>query len=110
MNIARLLKADDRSGFFKAVTGSSAVWQVPQTQRPECTSLQHQSPPVSAQREYKEHHRKSPPQGVLWVDMIANALIVLVIALASYVFISAKALRTNIEPAVISHSEPSQPR
>ena len=110
MNIARLRKADGPSGFFKAVTGSSAVWQVPQPQRPECTSLQHQSPTISAQREVNDHHRKSPTQGVLWVDMITNALIVIVIASASYVFISAKALRTSIEPAVISYSEPTQPR
>jgi hypothetical protein len=102
MNIARLPKAS----FFKAVTGTSAVWQVPQPQRPECTSLQHQSPTISAQRELNDHRRKSPTQGVLWVDMITNALIVIVIALASYFFISAKALRTNIEPAVISYSEP----
>jgi hypothetical protein len=110
MNIARLQKADDRSGFFKAVTGSSAVWQVPQPQRPECPPLQHQSPTVNAQRTVKDQQRKSPTQGVLWVDMITNALIVILIASASYVFISAKALRTTIEPAVISYSEPSQPR
>lgn len=106
MNIARLPKAIDRSGFFKAVTGTSAGWQIPQPQGPECTSLQHQSPTISAQSEVNDHHRKSPTQGVLWVDMITNALIVIVIALASYFFISAKALRTNIEPAVTSYSEP----
>jgi hypothetical protein len=110
MNIARLLKADERSSFFKAVTGSSAVWQVPQPQRPECTSLQHQSPTVNAQCEVKDRHRKAPTQDILWDDMIANALIVIVIASASYFFISAKALRVNLETAVISYSEPSQPR
>ena len=110
MNIARLSKADDRSDFFKAVTGSSAVWQVPQLHRPESTFLPHQSPTISAQREVKDHHRKSPTQNILWVDMITNALIVIVIASASYVFISAKALRTNLEPAVTSYSEPSQSR
>lgn len=110
MNIARLRKADDRSGFFKAVIGSSAVWQVPQSQRLEYRSLQHQSPTVNAQRPGKDHQRKFPTQDVSWVDMITNALIVILIASASYVFISAKALRTNIEPAVISYSEPSQPR
>jgi hypothetical protein len=109
MNIARLPKADDRSGFFKAVTGSSAVWQVAEPQRPQSTFRQHQSPTISAQLEVKNQHRKSPT-GVLWVDMITNALIVIIMALASYVFISAKALRTHIEPAVISYSEPLQPR
>ena len=106
MNIARLTKANDRSGFFKAVTGTSAGWQIPQPQRQESTFLQHQSPTVSAQREVKDHHRKAPIQDLLWVDMITNALIVIVIALASYFFISATALRTNREPAVTSYSEP----
>jgi hypothetical protein len=110
MNIARLPKADDRSGFFKAVTGSSTVWQVAEPQRPESTFRQHQSPTVSAQLEVKNQHRKSPTEGVLWIDMITNALIVIIMALASYVFISAKTLRTHIEPAVISYSEPLQPR
>ena len=85
MNIARLPKADDRSGFFKAVTESLAVWQVAEPQRPESTFLQHQSPTVSAQLKVKNLHRKSPTEGVLWVDMITNALIVIIMALASYV-------------------------
>jgi hypothetical protein len=106
MNIARLLKADDRSGFFKAVTGSSAGWQIPQLQGQESTFLQHQSPTVSAQRQVNDHHRKSPIQDLLWVDMITNALIVIVIASASYFFISATALRTKLERTVTSYSEP----
>lgn len=106
MNIARLPKANDRSDFFKAVTGTSAGWQIPQPQGPESTFLQHQSPTVSAQRQVKDHHRNSPIQDLLWVDMIANALIVIVIALASYFFISATALRTNLERTVTSYSEP----
>jgi hypothetical protein len=110
MNIARLPKANDRSGFFKAVTGTSAGWQIPQPQGQESTFLQHQSPTVSAQRQVKDHQRKSPTQDILWVDMITNALIVIVIASASYFFISATALRTNLEPAVTLYAEPSQSR
>lgn len=110
MNIARLLKADERSYLFKSVIGSSAVWQVPKSQGPESTFLQHQSRAVSAPREIKDRHRKSPTQEILWVDMITNALIVIVIASASYFFISAKALRANLEPAVTLYSEPSQSR
>ena len=106
MNIARLLKADDRSGFFKAATGTSAVWQIPQVQGQESTFLQHQSSTVSTQRQVKDHHRKSPIQDLLWVDMITNALIVIVIASASYFFISATALRTKLERTVTSYSEP----
>ena len=106
MNIARLLKADDRSGFFKAVTGSSAGYYIPQSQGPESTFLENQFPPVSAQQEVTDPNRKSLIQDLLWVDMITNALIVIVIALASYFFISATALRTNLEPAFTSYSQP----
>ena len=106
----RLLKADERSHAFKAVTGRSALWQILKPQGPERAFLHRQCPAVSAPPQIKHHQRKSPTQDLLWVDMITNALIVIVIASASYFFISAKGLPSNIEPAVISYSEPSQPR
>jgi hypothetical protein len=110
MNIARLLKADERSCHFNSVTGRSAVWQVPKPRRPEITFLHRQSPAVSAPPQIQNRARKSPTQDLLWIDMITNALIVIAIALASYFFIAAKGLRANIDPAVTSYSEPSQPR
>jgi hypothetical protein len=110
MNIARLLKADERSDLFNAVTGRSARWHVSKSLRPERAFLHRQYPAVSAPRQIKHHRRKSPTPDLLWIDMITNALIVIVIASASYFFISAKAFRAHTEPAVISYSEPSQPR
>jgi hypothetical protein len=107
MNIARLLKADERRDLLKSVTGRSAVWQVPKLQ-PESIFLHRQS--LSAPPEIKNPKRKPPAQDLLWVDMITNALIVIVIASASYFFISARALRANLEPAVTSYSQPSQSR
>jgi hypothetical protein len=110
MNIARLLKADERSDLFKAVTGRSAVWQIPKPQRPERTFLHRQSPAVSAPPQIKARARKFPSQDLLLVDMITNALIVIAIASASYFFISAKGLRANIDPAVTSYSGRSEQR
>ena len=110
MNIARLLKADERSDLFKTVTGRSAVWQIPKPQWPERTFLHRQSRGVSAPRRIKDRSRKPPNQDLLWVDMITNALIVIAIASASYLFISARSLRANFDPAVTSYSERSQPR
>jgi hypothetical protein len=110
MNIARLLKADERSDFFKSVIVRSAASPAPKPHRPESIFLHRQSRPVSAPTEIKDCERKSPAQDLLWVDMIANALIVIVIASASYLFISAKGLPSNIDPVVTSFSEPSQPR
>lgn len=107
MNIARLLKPDERSYLFKSVAGSSAVWQVPKSPGANSTFLQHQSRAVSAPREIQDRYRKSPTQELLWVDMIANALIVVVIAWASYFLISAKAFQASFEPAVTSYSEPT---
>ena len=102
MNIARLLKADERSYLFKSVTGRSASWQVPKPQS-EIPLLYRLSPTVSAPPEIKNRNSKAPMQDILWSDMIANALIVIVIASASYFFIS---LRANLEPAVTSYAEP----
>ena len=110
MNIARLLKADQRSDRFKTVTGRSALWQIPKPRRPESTSLHRQYPTVSAPPPIKHRARKSTTQDFLWVDMITNSLIVIAIASASYFLISAKGLRASIEPAVTSYSERSQPR
>jgi hypothetical protein len=110
MNIARLLKADERSHLFKAVTGRSAVWQIPKPQRPQIPSLHRQYPTVSAPRQINDRARKSTTQNLLWVDMITNALIVIAIASASYFLIGAKGLRANIDPAVTSYSERSELR
>jgi len=110
MNIARLPKADERSDLFKTVTGRSAVWQIPKPQRPKSTSLHRQYPTVGALPQLKNRLRKSTTQDLLWVDMITNALIVIAIASASYLFISAKGLRANMEPAVTLYSERSEPR
>ena len=110
MNIARLLKADERSDLFKAVIGRSAVWQIPKLQRPESTSFDRQYATVSAPPQIKDRARKSTTQDLLWVDMITNALIVIAIASASYVFISARSLRANTDPALTSYTERSEPR
>ena len=110
MNIARLLKADERSDLFKAVIGRSAVWQIPKLQRPESTSFDRQYTTVSAPPQIKDRARKSMTQDLLWGDMITNALIVIAIASASYVFISARSLRANIDPALTSYTERSEPR
>jgi hypothetical protein len=110
MNIARLLKADERSYPFKSVTGISAAWQVAKSRRSESTFLHRQSPAVSAPPQIQNRARKSPTHDLLWIDMITNALIVIAIASASYFFIAAKGLRANIDPAVTSYSERSEPR
>jgi len=110
MNIARLLKPNDKSYLFKAVTGGSAVWRAPKTQRPESTLVHRRSPAVAAPPNSKDREMKSLTQDRLWVDMTTNALIVIVIASASYFFISAKSVRAILEPAVTSYSERSQAR
>lgn len=110
MNIARLLKPNEKSYLFKAVTGGSAVWRAPKTQRPESTLIHRGSPAVAASPNINVREMKSLTQDRLWVDMTTNALIVIVIASASYFFISAKSVRAIIEPALTSQSESSQSR
>jgi hypothetical protein len=110
MNIARLLKPNEKSYLFKAVTVRSAVWRAPKPQMPESTVVHRRSPAVGAPPNIKDRELKSLTQDRLWVDMTTNALIVIVIASASYFFISAKSVRAIIEPAVTSYSEPSQAR
>lgn len=110
MNIARLLKPDEKSYLFKAVSGRPAVWPAQKLQRLESTIVPPRFRTVTAPPDIPDREVKPLIQDLLWVDMITNALIVIVIASASYFLISAKGLRADIEPAVISYSEPSQPR
>ena len=110
MNIARLLKPDEKSYFFKAVSGRPAVWPAQKLQRLESTIVSPRSRTVAAPPDIPDREVKPLIQDLLWVDMITNALIVIVIASASYFFISAKAVRTIIEPVAASYSEPSQAR
>ena len=110
MNIARLLKPDEKSYLFKAVSGRPAVWPAQKLQRLESTIVPPRSRTVAAPPDIADREVKPLIQDLLWVDMITNALIVIVIASASYFFISAKAIRTSIELLATSYSEPSQPR
>jgi hypothetical protein len=110
MNIARLLNPDEKSYHFKAVSGKPAVWPAQKLQRLESTILPLRSRTVAAPPDTPDREVKPLIQDPLWVDMITNALIVIVIASASYFFISAKAVRIIIEPVAASYSEPSQAR
>lgn len=67
-------------------------------------------PAVTAQPNFANPQVRPLTDKLMWVDMIANALIVILIASVSYFFISARALRAIIEPAVTSLSEPSRAR
>jgi len=109
MDIARLRKADERSPLFKSATGSSPICQTPKPHGPENTFLRRLTPVFTAAQHSKNHGEPFPTQDLFWVDMIVNALIVIVIASASYFFISAKGLRI-IEPAISSYSEASPSR
>ena len=110
MNIARLLKPDEKSYLFKAVSGRPAVWPAQKLNTPESMRAHRRSPAVSARPDINDWEMKSLTQDLSWADMITNALIVIVIASASYFFISANAVRTIIEPVATSYSEPSQAR
>ena len=109
MNIARLRKADETSYLFNPVTGRSPVWQIPKRHGPENTFFHRLAPAFTAPPYTKDHEEKLPTQDLFWVDMIVNALIVIVIASASYFFISAKFLQT-IDPAISPYSERSPSR
>jgi hypothetical protein len=110
MNIARLLKPNEKSYLFKAVTGGSAVWRAPKPQNLESILIHRRLETDAASPNINVREMKSLTQDRLWVDMTTNALIVIVIASASYFFISAKSVRAIIEPALTSYSEPSQAR
>jgi hypothetical protein len=96
MNIARLLKPDEKSYLFKAVSGRPAVWPAQKLQRLESTIVPPRSRTVAAPPDIAEREVKPLIQDLLWVDMITNALIVIVIALASYFFISVSRVMLDV--------------
>ena len=110
MNLASLLKSDEKKYRLKSLTGKSAVWRA---QKPKtCESILVNRSPLSVTPppHINDREVKDLTQNYVCLDMIANALIVILIASVSYFFIPAKTVEPIMETAVTSNSEPSQSR
>jgi hypothetical protein len=104
MNLASVLKSDEQEYLGKPATGNSAAWcpDKPQSSQSILVRQAVTLPSGISHREVKPVTLK-----LLWVDMITNAVIVIVIASVSYFFISARSSRIVIETSsVASDSEP----
>lgn len=111
MNLASLLKSDEKEYLVKAATGNSAAWCADKP-RPSESILVHRPAPAVTLRSGISHREVKPlTHKRLWVDMITNAVIVIVIASVSYFFIAARTTRIVTETSsVASGSQPSDLR
>ena len=107
MNIASLLKSNEKKYLLKSVTGRSAVWCAEKPKSSESILVDRLPSAVTARPDIND---RDLTRNLLWVDMITNALIVIVISSVSYFFIPAKIVGPIKAAAVTSNSEPSQSR
>jgi hypothetical protein len=111
MNIASVLKSDEKEYFVKPATGKSPAWCAEQPQMPGSILIDRPVPGVSLRSGVRNREEKRLTPKLLWIDMLTNALIVIVIASVSYFFIAARTIRPTIETSSIaSGSEVSESR
>ena len=106
MNMDSLLKSDEKEYLLKPVTGKSPDFGAKNPQM-QGGILAHRPVPAGSLRSgarNREDKRLTPK--LLWMDMLTNALIVIVIASVSYFFIAGRTTRPIIETSsVASDSE-----
>jgi hypothetical protein len=106
MNIASLLKSDEKEYLLKPATGNSAAWCAEKPQMPGSILIDRPVPAVALRSGVRNREEKRLTPKLLWIDMLTNALIVIVIASLSYFFIAGRTTRPIIETSsVASDSE-----
>jgi hypothetical protein len=104
MNIASLLKSD-KENLLNGASERSAAWPAGNPKTTKLLLAGHPSPAVSVRSDSNDPELSRRTHKLLWVDMITNALIVIVIASVSYFVISAQNIEANLDAPVISASE-----
>jgi hypothetical protein len=110
MNIASVLKSDEKKYLPESMTGTATVWSDQKPMTSEITLFERPAPALTAQPETNDPDAKRLTQKLLWVDMISNALVVIAIASVSYFFISAGTVGPTLETVVAAEFETSQPQ
>ena len=110
MNIASVLKSDERKYLLKSMIGTSTVWSDQKPMTSDIILFERPAPALTAQPVTNDSDAKHLTQKLLWVDMITNAVVVIAIASLSYFFISARTVRPTMETAVAAEFETSQPQ
>jgi len=111
MNMASLLKSDEKEYLLKPATGKSPAWCAEKPQMSASILVARPVPAVSLRLGVSNREEKRLTDKLLWVDMLTNALIVIVIASVSYFFISARTTRPIMETSsVASDSQSLQSR
>ena len=102
MNMASLLKSDEKEYLLKPATGKSPAWCAEKPQMSASILVARPVPAVSLRSGVSNREEKRLTDKLLWVDMLTNALIVIVIASVSYFFISARTTRPIIETSSVA--------
>jgi hypothetical protein len=101
MNMAIRLKSVEKD-LLKPATGKSPVWCA---EKPQMSGTVLVDSPVQAISSRSGVNNRTEPRlthKLLWVDMLTNALIVIVIASLSYFFIAARTTRPIIETSSVA--------
>jgi hypothetical protein len=106
-----VLKTVEKEYLVKPVTGNSAAWCADKPQPSGSVPLHRPTPAVALRSGTSHPEVKAITHKLLWADMIMNAVIVIVIASVSYVFIAVRSNQFSLETSsVASDSEPSNLR
>ena len=109
MNIASVLA--EKEYLVKPATGKSPACCAEKPHMPGSTLIDRPVPAVSFRSGVRNREEKRPSPKLLLIDMLTNALIVIVIASVSYFLIAARTIRPTIETSsVASESELSESR
>lgn len=111
MDMASLLKSDEKEYLLRPATGKSTAWCAEKPQISGSILVARPARGVSFRSGVSNREEKRLTHKLLWVDMLTNALIVIVIASVSYFFIAARTIRPIMETSsVASDSLSSQSR
>jgi hypothetical protein len=105
MNMASRLKSVEKD-LLKPATGTSPVWCAEKPQMSGNILVDSPVQTISSRSGVNNRREQRLTHKLLWVDMLTNALIVIVIASLSYFFIAGRTTRPIIETSsVASDSE-----
>jgi hypothetical protein len=111
MDMARLLKSDEKEYRLKPTAGKSPAWCAENPKISGSILVDRPVRTVSLRSGVSNREEKRLTHKLLWVDMLTNAVIVIVIASVSYFFIAARTIRPIMETSsVTSDSQSSRSR
>lgn len=102
MNMDSLIKSDEREYLLKPVIGKLPAFYARDTAIQGSILVDRPLPAGSFRSGVKNREEKRLTPKLLLIDMLTNALIVIVIASVSYFFIAARSIRPALETSAVA--------